>query len=157
MQQGYPTKPNCNFLALQRCSCIWGRVPEPNVLSERNQGHWDVLGSGSLDPNIWVLLSFLDWHIGTLLWWKYIKDIVIMWLPWQTSLTQSDKFNLQLQSPCWNYDSNIRKRLDPKEMVQHHVDTPYFDVTYQGQKVDQVDPHFGVQWLIQYFWCHCQV
>ncbi len=26
------------------------------------------LGSGSLDPNIWVLLPFLDINIGTLLW-----------------------------------------------------------------------------------------
>ncbi len=108
------------------------------------------LGSGSSDPNIWVLLPFLDPNIGTLLWWKYIKDVIIMWLAWQTWLTQPGKFNLQLQSPSWNYDPNIRMRLDPKEMVQHQVYTPNFDVTYQGQKVD---PHFGVQWLIQYFWC----
>ncbi len=69
------------------------------------------LGSGSLDPNIWVLLPFLHPNIGTLLWWKYIKDIVIMRLAW---LTQPGKFNLQLQSPSWNYEPNIRMRLDPK-------------------------------------------
>ncbi len=54
------------------------------------------LGSGSLDPNIWVLLPFLYPNIRTLLWWKYIKDVVIMWLAWQTWLTQPGKFNLQL-------------------------------------------------------------
>ncbi len=48
-------------------------------------------------------------------------------------------------------------RLDTIKMVQHHVYTPHFGVTYQGQKVVQVDPHFGVKWLIQYFWCHLQV
>ncbi len=53
------------------------------------------LGSGSFDPNIWVLLPFLDPNIGTLLQWKYIKDMVIMWLSWQTWLTQPGKFNLQ--------------------------------------------------------------
>ncbi len=62
------------------------------------------LGSGSLDPNIWVLLPFLDPNIRTLLWCKYIKDVVIMWLAWQTWLTQPGKFNLQLQSPSWKYD-----------------------------------------------------
>ncbi len=36
------------------------------------------LWSGLLDPNIWVLVPFLDSNIGTLLWWKYIKDVVIM-------------------------------------------------------------------------------
>ncbi len=114
-------------------------------------------GLSSLDPNIWVLLSFKDPNIGTLLWWKYIKDIVIIWLAWQKWLTQPGKFNLQLQSPSWNYDPNIRMRLYPKKMVQHQVYTPNSGVTYQGQKVIQVDPHFGVQWLIQYFWCHFQV
>ncbi len=79
------------------------------------------LGSGSLDPNIWVLLSFLNPNIRTLLWWKYIKDVVIMWLSWQTWLTQPSKFNLQLQSPFWNYDPHIKMRLDPKKMVQHQV------------------------------------
>ncbi len=113
------------------------------------------LGSDSLDPNIW--LPFLDPNIRTLLWWKYIKEVVIMWLAWQTWLTQPGKFNLQLQSPSWNYDPNIRMRLDPKKMVQHKVYTPNFGVTCQGQKVFHVDPHFGVQWLIQYFWCHFQV
>ncbi len=113
------------------------------------------LGSGSLDPNICVLLPFLNPNIRTLLWWKYIKDIVIMWLSWQTWLTQPSKFNSQLQS--WSYDPNIRMRLDPKKMVQHQVCIPNFGVTYQGQNVVQVDPHFGVQWLIQYFWCHFQV
>ncbi len=48
-------------------------------------------------------------------------------------------------------------RLDPKKMAQHQVYTPNFGVTYQGQEVVQLDPHFGVQWLIQYFWCHFQV
>ncbi len=115
------------------------------------------LGSSSLDPNIWVLLPFLDPHIGALLWWKYIKDIVIMWLAWQTWLTQPGKFNLQLQYPSWNYNPNIRMRLDRKKMVQHHIYTPNFCVKYQGQKVVQVDLHFGVQWLIQYFWWHFQV
>ncbi len=115
------------------------------------------LESGSLDPNIWVLLPFLDPNIRTLLWWKYIKDVVIMWLVWQTWLTQPGKFNLQLQSPSWNYDPNIRMRMDPKKMVQHQVYTSHFDVTYQGQKVVQVDLHFGVQRLIQYFWIHYQV
>ncbi len=114
-------------------------------------------GSGSLDPNIWVLLPFLYTNIGTLLWWKYIKDEVIMWLAWQTWLTQPGQFNLQLQSPSWNYDPNITMRLDPKKKVQHQVYTPDFGVTYQGQKVVQVDPHFWVQWLIPYFWCHFQV
>ncbi len=114
-------------------------------------------GSGSLDPNIWVLLPFLDPTIRTLLWWKYIKDEVIMWRAWQTWLTQLGKFNLQLQSPSWNYDPNIRMRLNLKTMVQHHVYTPNFGVTYQGQNVFQVDPHFEVKWLIQYFWCHFQV
>ncbi len=115
------------------------------------------LGLGSLDPNICVLLSFLDPHIRTLLWWKYIKDVVIMWLACQTWLTQLGKFNLQLQSSSWNYDPNIRMRLDPQKMVQHQVYTPNICVTYQGQKVVQVDPHFGVKWLIQYVWCHFQV
>ncbi len=64
---------------------------------------------------------------------------------------------LLLQSPSWNYDPNIRMRLDPKNMVQHQVYTPNCGVIYQGQKVVQVNPHFGVQWLIQYFWCHFQV
>ncbi len=112
------------------------------------------LGSGSLDPNIWVLLPFLDPNIRTLLWWKYIKDVVIMWLAWQTWLTQPSKFNLQLQSPSLIYDPNIWMRLDPKKMVQHQIYTPNVGVTYQGQKVD---PHCGVHWLIQYFWCHFQV
>ncbi len=112
------------------------------------------LGSGSLDPNIWVLLPFLDPNIGTLLWWKYIREIVIMWLALQTWLTQPGKYNIQLQSPSWNYDP---MRLDPKKMVQHQVYTPNIDVTYQGQRVVQVDLHFGVQWLIQYFWCHFQI
>ncbi len=102
------------------------------------------LGSGSLDPNIWVLLPFLDPNIRTLLWCKYIKDVVIMWLAWQTWLIQPSKFTLQLQSPSWNY-------------VQHQVYTPNLGVTYQGQKVVQVDSHFGVKWLIKYFWCHFQV
>ncbi len=106
-------------------------------------------GSGSLDPNIWALLPFLDPNIGTLLWWKYIKDLVIIWLAGQTWLTQPGKFNLQLQSPSWNYDPNIRMRLDLKKMVRHKVYTPNVGVTYQGQKVVQVDPHFAVQWLIQ--------
>ncbi len=118
---------------------------------------WTFLGSGSLDPNIWVLLPFLDRNIGTLLWWKYIKDIVIVWLAWQTWLTHPGKLNLQLQSPSWNYNQNIRMRLDPKKMVQHQVNTPNFGFTYQGQDVVEVDLHFGVQWLIQYFWCHFQV
>ncbi len=43
-------------------------------------------------------------------------------------------------------------RLDPKKMVQHQVYIQNFGVTYQGQKVVQVVPHFGVQSLIQYFW-----
>ncbi len=73
------------------------------------------LGSGSLDPNIWVLMPFLDPNIWTLLWRKYIKYVVIMWLAWQTWLTQPGKINLQLQSPSWNYDPNIRMRLDPKK------------------------------------------
>ncbi len=124
---------------------------------EQNQGHWNVLGSGQLDPNIWVLLPFLDPNIRTLLWWKYIKDVVIMWLAWQTCLMQPGKFNVQLQSPSWNYDPNIRMRPNPKKMVQHQVYTPNFGVTYQGQKVFQVDPHFWVKWWIQYFWCHSQV
>ncbi len=81
------------------------------------------LGSGSLDPNMWVLLPFLDPNIRTLLWWKYTKDVVIMWHAWQTWLTQPGKFNLQLQAPSWNYDPNIRMRLDPKKMVQHQVYT----------------------------------
>ncbi len=68
------------------------------------------LGSGSLDPNMWVLLPYLDPNIKTLLWWIYIRDVVIMWLAWQTWLTQPGKFNLQLQSPSWNYDRNIRIR-----------------------------------------------
>ncbi len=80
-----------------------------------------------------------------------------MWPAWQTWLSQPGKFNLQLQSPSWNYDPNIRMRLDPKEMVQHKVYTPYIGVTYQGQKVVQEDQHFGVRWLIQYFCCHFQV
>ncbi len=115
------------------------------------------LGSGSLDPNMWLVLPFLDPNIGTLLWWKYIKDIVIMWLAWQTWLTHPGKFNLQLESPSWNYDPNIRMRLDPKKMVQHQVYISNFGVTYQGQNVVQIDPYFGVQWLIQYCWCHFQV
>ncbi len=106
------------------------------------------LGPGSLDPNIWVLLPFLDPNIRTLLWWKYIKGVVIMWLAWQTWLIQPGKFSLQLQSPYWNYDPNIRMRLDLQKMVQHQVYTPHFGVTYHGQKVIQVDPHFGVKWLI---------
>ncbi len=96
------------------------------------------LGSCSLDPNIWVLLPFLDPSIRTIFWLKYMKDVVIMWLAWQTWLTQPGKFNLQLQSPSWNY-------------------YPNFGVTYQGQTAVQVDPHFGVKWMIQYFWCHFQV
>ncbi len=128
---------------------------EPKVLYERNQGLWNILGPGSVDPNIWVLLPFLDPNIRTLLWWKYIKDI--MWLAWQTWMTQPGKFNLQLQSPPWNFNPNIRIGLDPKKMVQYNVYTPKCGVTYQGQKVVQVDPHFGVQWLIQYLWCHFQV
>ncbi len=115
------------------------------------------LGSGSLDPNIWVLLPLLDPNIGTLLWWKYIKDIVIMWLAWQKCLTQPGKFNLHLQSPSWNYDTHIWMRLDLKKMIQHQVYTPNVGVTYQDQKVVQMGPHSGVQWLIQYFWCHFQV
>ncbi len=98
------------------------------------------LGSGSLDPNIWVLLPFLDSNIWTLLWWKYIKDKIIMWLAWQIWLTKPGKFNLQLQSPSWNYDLNIRMRLDPQKMVQHQVYTPNVGVTYQGQKDVQMDP-----------------
>ncbi len=115
------------------------------------------LGSGSPDANIWVLLPFLDQNIRTLLWWKYIKDIVIIWIAWQTWLTQPGKFNLHLQSPSWNYDPNIRMRLDPKKMVQHQVYIPNVGVIYQGQNVVQVNPHFGVKWLIQYLWCHLQV
>ncbi len=121
------------------------------------RGIGTFLGSGSLDPNIWVLLPFLDPNIGTLLWWKYIKDVVITWLAWQTWLTLLGKFNLQLQSPSWNYDPNIRMRLDLKKMVQHQVYTPYFVVTYQCQKVVQVEPHFAFQWAVQYFWCYFQV
>ncbi len=51
----------------------------------------------------------------------------------------------------------IRMRLDLKKLVQHQVYTPNVGVTYQGQKVVEVDPHFGVKRLIQYFWCHFQV
>ncbi len=40
---------------------------EPKVLYERNQSHWNILGAGSLDPNIGVLLCFLDPNIRTLL------------------------------------------------------------------------------------------
>ncbi len=68
-----------------------------------------------------------------------------MWLASQTWMTQPFKFNLQLQSSSWNYDPNMRMRQDLKMMVQHQVYTPYFGVTYQGQKVVQMDPHFGVQ------------
>ncbi len=89
------------------------------------------LGSGSLVPNVWVLLPFLDPNIETLLWWKYIKDVVIMWLAWQTWLTQPGKFKLQLKSPSLNYDPNIRMRLDPKKMVkinEKHIISEYFDM-----------------------------
>ncbi len=58
---------------------------------------------------------------------------------------QPGKFNVQLQSPSWNYDPNIRIRLDLKKMVQHPVYTLNCGVTYQGQNVVQVDPPFGVQ------------
>ncbi len=115
------------------------------------------LRPGSFDKNIWVLLPFLDPNIRTLLWWKYIKGVVIMWLAWQTWLTQAGKFNLQLQILSWNYDPNIRMRLDLRKMVQHQVYTPNFGVTYQGEHVVQVDPHFRVKLLIQYFWCRFQV
>ncbi len=113
----------CQGLIVSKCSKVgvkmwfkWTKYSdqtnfEPNVLYERNQGHW----------NIWVLLPFLDTNIGTLRWWKYIKYIVIMWLAWQTWLIQPGKFNIQLQSPSWNYDPNIRMRLDPKKMVQHQI------------------------------------
>ncbi len=114
---------------------------EPKVLYEWNQGHWNVLGSSSLDPNIWVLLPFLDPNIGTLLWWKYIKDVVIMWLAWQTWLIQPGKFKLTAAIyilELWSKYQNC-------------------GITYQGQKVAQVDPHFGVHCLIQYFWCHFKV
>ncbi len=115
------------------------------------------LGSGSLDPNTWVLLSFLDPNIETLLWWKYIKDKVIMCLAWQTWLTKPGTFNLQLQSPSWNYDLNIRMRLDPQKDGSTPSLHPKCWCYISGQKVVQVDPHFGVQWLIQYLWCHFQV
>ncbi len=36
-------------------------------------------------------------------------------------------------------------RMDPKKMVQDQVYTTNIGVTYQGQNVDQVDPHFEVQ------------
>ncbi len=65
---------------------------------------------------------------------KIYKDIVTMWLPWKTWLTQPDRFNLQLQSPSWNYDPNIRMCMDPKKMVQHQVYTRNIGVTHQGKR-----------------------
>ncbi len=64
-----------------------------------------------------------------------------MSLAWQTRLTKPGKFNLQLQSISWNYDPNIRMRLDPKKIVQQQVYTPNVGVTYHGQKVVQVWTH----------------
>ncbi len=64
-----------------------------------------------------------------------------MWIAWQTWLTQPDKFNLQATISILELWSNIKLRLDPKQMVQHQVYTSTFGVTYQGQKMVQVDPH----------------
>ncbi len=68
---------------------------EPKVCMKEIRVIVTFLGSDSLDPNICVLLPFLEPNIETLLQWKYIKDMVTMWLAWQTWLTQPGKFNLQ--------------------------------------------------------------
>ncbi len=125
---------------------------ELEVLYEWNQGHWNVFrvrctwskyvtGATFLRPkyrNSLVMKISCDllgkhgWHSQVNLTYSYNRHLGIM-----------------IQISEWGW---IRKK-----MVQHQVYISNFGVTYQGQKVVQMDSHFGVQWLIQYFWCHFRV
>ncbi len=109
------------------------------------------LGSGSLDPNIWVLLPFLDTNIGILLQWKYIKDVVIIWLAWQTWLTQLGKFNFQFTISILELLSKYQNKAGSEKR--------WFNTKFAHQilVLHIRVKRFEVQWLIQYFWCHFQV
>ncbi len=77
--------------------------------------HWKVLRVRFTWSKYMGVAAFLWPKYQNSIVMKIDKDVVIMWLAWQTWLTQPGKFNLQLLSPSWNYDPNIRMRLDPKK------------------------------------------
>ncbi len=93
---------------------------ESKVLYERNKGHWSVFRirfTWSKYLGVAVFLRPKYWNSLVMKMYKrrshYVNCLANM------ADTARGKFNLQLQSPSWNYDPNFRMRLDLKKMVQH--------------------------------------
>ncbi len=103
------------------------------------------LGSDSFDPNIWVLLPFLDLNIRTEIYKRRSHHVTCFGKHgWHSQVSLTYSYNLHLgimiQISEWGWI--------PKRWFNTRFTSQILVLHIRVKMCFQVDPHFGVQWLI---------